>query len=159
MYISIDTKVYLIYMLKSTNTRCQVNIKLRDEVSRKVEHYNKLYPERPLKLAAICRDAAEKALEVVLERAYREAGIKELPITNNTSTFVKERQDSIKEIATMVAEIGSTNKENLVGKVAVETGLRADTIEGYISTLVDAKILTIEGDQVVFIEQDEVKLP
>jgi len=145
-------------MLKSTNTRCQVNIKLRDEVSRKVEHYNKLYPERPLKLAAICRDAAEKALEVVLERAYQEADIKELPTTNNPNPFIKERLENMKKVASAVAEIGDLDKKYLIGKICVETGISPAKVEGYIKTLVDVKILAMEGDRVVFIKEDEVKL-
>lgn len=153
-------------MLKIVNVRRQVNIKLREELTRKVEHYNNLYPERPLNLAAICRDAAEKALEVVLEKVYRESGIKEPAPTNtlplprpppNTKImkagpFVSEREENIKKVMSMVAETGSYNKKSLVGRFAVETGLRPATIEGYITMLVDANIVIADGEFLVLVE-------
>lgn len=146
-------------MLKIVNVHRQVNIKLREELTRKVEHYNSLHPERPLNLAGICRDAAEKALEVVLERECRESDIKEPASTNilplpqpSLNPFMNGRGENIKKVMSMVAETGRINKKTLVGRFAVETGLRPATIEGYIKMLVDANMIIADGEFLVLVE-------
>lgn len=70
----------------------------------------------------------------------------------DNSPFVRERQERYKKLISMIGDTGRINKKTLVGRFAVETGLRPATIEGYITMLVDANIIIADGEFLVLVE-------
>lgn len=70
--------------------------------------------------------------------------------------YIKERKENIKKVISAVTEAGGIGKTRLIGKISIETGLSPGKVEEYIRTLIDAGILTISGEKVVCVKQDEV---